>query len=91
METFYTAYTKQLNSSTYYFVKKFSSFPELKNVPPIMESYGMHTDFNRACTIAGVKDEAIKKQLLKEAVTTLQKAKVIELGNTGFSTKAMVR
>jgi hypothetical protein len=90
METFYTAYTKQIDSVTYYFVKKFSSFPDLKNVPPIMESYGMHIDFNKACTIAGVKDQAIKEQLLREAVTTLQQAKVIELV-TGFSAKTMAR
>jgi hypothetical protein len=90
METFYTAYTKQVGPTTYYFVKKFSSFPDLKDVPPLMESYGMHIDFNKACTIAGVKDQVIKEQLLREAVATLQQAKVIELG-AGFSAKTMAR
>lgn len=81
METFYTAYTKLLDFKTYYFVKKFSAFPELKDVPPFMESYGMHTDFDRACSIAGLKDETIKAALLKQAAASRQPAKVVDLSN----------
>jgi hypothetical protein len=89
METIYTAYTKLLDYKMYYFVKKYSSFPELKNVSPILEAYGMHTDFNRACSIAGVHDAKIREQLLKEAEATTQRAKVVELSNTGFSGKSV--
>jgi hypothetical protein len=89
METIYTAYTKLLDYKVYYFVKKYSSFPELKNVSPILESYGMHTDFNRACSIAGIQDPKLKAQLLQEADATMQRAKVVELSNTGFSGKSV--
>ncbi len=82
METFYTAYTKLLDFKTYYFVKKFSAFPELKNVPPVMESYGMHTDFDRACTIAGITDAAVKERLLQQAEDNKQTAKIVELSST---------
>lgn len=89
METFYTAYTKMLDFKTYYFIKKFSAFPELKNVPPIMESYGMHTNFDKACSIAGIQDVTIKEQLLHEATAKTQRAKIIELADTGFSGKSV--
>jgi hypothetical protein len=82
METFYTAYTKLLDFKTYYFVKKFSAFPELKNVPPVMESYGMHTDFDRACTIAGITDAAVKAKLLRQAEDGKQTAKIVELSSS---------
>lgn len=89
METFYTAYTKLLDYKTYYFVKKFSAFPELKNVSPILESYGMHTNFDKACNIAGITDPAIKEQLLQQAEENTQRGKVVEIGNTSFSGKSV--
>ena len=89
METIYTAYTKFLDYKIYYFVKKFTAFPELKDVSPILESYGMHTDFNKACTIAGINDPKIKEQLLKEADANTQRAKVVELSESGFSAKSV--
>lgn len=67
MEHYYTSYTKIINNTTYYFVKKYSRFTELKNAPAILESYGMHTNFNKACNIAGIHDPAIRQQLFKEA------------------------
>jgi hypothetical protein len=66
MKPFYTAYAKSINGITFYFVKSFQTFPEYKNVPPILQSYGMHTDFKRACSIAQVTDKEIKLQLLNE-------------------------
>lgn len=30
-----------------------------------MESYGMHTDFDKACSIAGLQDAAIKNSFYK--------------------------
>ena len=91
MENIYTAYTKMIENKTYYFVKKFMAFPELKNVEPILESYGMHTDFNKACSIAGVYDASIREYLLHEANGTLQQAKVIDLNSGNFSGKSMAR
>jgi hypothetical protein len=88
MENIYTAYTKIIESKTYYFVKKFLAFPEYQNVEPVLESYGMHTDFNKACNIAGVYDAAIKERLLHEANGTLQQAKIIDLKSGNFSGKS---
>lgn len=67
MEHYYTAYTKTINNTPYYFVKKYSRFTELQNAPAILESYGMHIDFNSACNIAAIHDVEIKQQLFKEA------------------------
>lgn len=71
MEYYYTAYTKTINNTPYYFVKKFSRFTELKNTPSILESYGMHTDFNKACNIAAIDNHTIMQQLFKEATPQL--------------------
>ncbi len=87
METIYTAYTKFLDFKVYYFIKKYTAFPELKNVSPVLESYGMHTDFDKACGIAGIHDAAVKEKLLKEAEATIQRAKIVELNNTGHLEK----
>ena len=67
MEHSYTAYTKTINNTEYYFVKKYSCFPELNNVPPILHSYGMHTNFSKACKIAGVHDAETRQILYNEA------------------------
>jgi hypothetical protein len=85
METIYTSYTKKIQATTYYFVKKFMVFPELKGVPPVLESFGMHTDFDKACTIASVSDADIKKQLLQEIEGGGRQAKVIDLNEIGFA------
>ncbi len=90
METFYTAYTKMLDFKIYYFVKKFTAFPELKDVPPVMESYGMHTNFEKACSIAGITDAAVRVSLLQQADEGRQTAKVFELGNTVMAASAAV-
>jgi len=89
METFYTAYTKLLDYKTYYFVKKFIAFPELKDVSPVLESYGMHVNFDKACSIAGITDAAVKQQLLQQAEENTQRAKVVELSNNSFSGKSI--
>lgn len=84
MENVYASYTKRIQATTFFFVKKFVVFPDLKDVPPMLEGYGMHTDFDQACTIAGVKDSEIKKQLLNEIECGTPQAKIIELNDAGF-------
>ncbi len=88
MENFCTAYTKVIENKTYYFVKKYLTFPEFKDVSPVLESYGMHADFNKACNIAGIQDTLLREQLLHEAEGTIQHAKVIDLNTASFSGKA---
>ncbi|MEO6548226.1 MAG: hypothetical protein ABIN94_09510 [Ferruginibacter sp.] len=90
MENFYTAYTKTIENQTYFFVKKYLIFPEFKEVAPVLEAYGMHTDFNKACGIAMITDPNIKEQLLNEAQGTVQQAKVIDLNTINFSGKSAI-
>lgn len=91
MKYFYTSYTKLINNQTYYFVKKYLFFPELKDVEPLLANYGMHTDFYRACAIATVFDPAIRKQLYREAQATVQQAKLIDFNAVKFSRKTSKR
>ncbi len=82
MNTFYTAYTRIIHGTAFYFVKKFSSFPELIGVPDILESLGMHTDFSRACRIAELKDPAIMQKLLSEIeIAKTFNAKIIHMNS----------
>lgn len=87
MENSYTAYTKVIENKTYYFVKKYLIFPELKDVSPMQEGFGMHTDFNKACDIAFIQDPKIREQLLTEAEGTIQYAKVIDFNTSNYSGK----
>ncbi|MEO8412276.1 MAG: hypothetical protein ABI472_01400 [Ginsengibacter sp.] len=82
MENFYTAYTKIVQDTTFYFVKKYVTFPEYNGVPGVLESYGMHTDFNRACEIASVKDEEVKKHLFADIQNNESSAKIIHMSPT---------
>lgn len=88
MENVYTSYSRKIDVTTYFFVKKFLVFPDLKSIPPILEGYGMHVDFNQACTIAGIKDADIKKQLFTEMETGQKQAKVIDLNDMGLNQKS---
>ena len=71
MENFYIAYTKTINGVTFYFVKRFQSYPELKNASPFLENYGMHTDFYKACKIAMIDDKSVQMELLDTIKSTL--------------------
>lgn len=79
MKTFYTAYTKSINGTTFYFVKTYQTFPEFKNVSPVLETYGMHTNFRKACKIAQIEAPEIQNELLKEIEDKAAACKVIPL------------
>ena len=81
MEIIYTAYTREVNSQIFYFVKKFTFFPEYENAPKVLDSYGMHKDFFRACDIAKIYDEAIINNLLNQLHILPESAKVIPMQN----------
>ncbi|MBC7423176.1 MAG: hypothetical protein H7334_06925 [Ferruginibacter sp.] len=66
MENSYTAYTKKINGTEFYFIKKYTCYPEVKNTPAILKSFGMHTNFLKACKIAEVHDEEIQQRLFKD-------------------------
>ena len=88
MEISFTCYTKKLQGNIFYFVKKFIVFPEFTNVPPVLDGYGMHTDFDKACAIANLHDGIIKKQLLEEIETGVKQAKVIDLSEVNFNNQS---
>lgn len=79
MENFYKAYTKMTQNKLHYFIKRYLSFPEYEGVADVLEGYGMHTDFDKACSIAGISDDSIKKQLLDQIQAAIPQAKIIEL------------
>lgn len=64
MEHLYTIETKMLQGKLHYFVKKIMVLPEFKGLADITIGYGMHTNFEKACSIANIFDTAIRQQLL---------------------------
>ncbi|MDP4283503.1 MAG: hypothetical protein Q8891_03705 [Bacteroidota bacterium] len=66
MEHIYSAYTKVINDVTFYFLKKYITFPEFQDMPEVLDSMGMHRDFYRACDIAKIYDEGIVNKLFDE-------------------------
>lgn len=85
MEKIYNSYTKVIDGTTYFFVKQFLVFNELQGVPPVLEKYGMHTNFEKACSIAGVTEEGIKKYLLKSLEDHSPLAKVIGIDDANYT------
>ena len=79
MKTFSTAYVKTIDGIPLYFVKTYHSFPEYQNVAPVLETYGMHTSFKKACNIAQVHDPETQQRLLNEIENNAATCKVIPL------------
>ena len=79
MEKIYKTYTKQINSKTYYFVKKISVFPEYENCPEVLDSMGMHTDFYKACNLAKIYDEPTLKKLMNELHIIPESTRIIHM------------
>lgn len=77
MTPVYTAYAKAINGTTFYFVKTFQTFPEYPSVEPILETYGMHTNFEQACNIAQIYDKEIQHQLLEELSSNIASSSVL--------------
>lgn len=79
MKNFHTAYAKSIDGTTFYFVKSFQTFPEYRDVPPVLETFGMHTNFEHACNIAMIYDKEIQQQLLNEMEHNTASSKVLPL------------
>lgn len=80
MQYIYQAYSKQVNGTETFFVKRFLHFPELPHVPDVQEGFGMHTDFVKACGLAGISDPELINQVLEGMREPVQPAKVINIG-----------
>ncbi len=66
MEHVYTIHTKKIQDQTYYFVKKIMALPEFKGLADVVVGYGMHSNFEKACSIAGIDDAECRKKLLAQ-------------------------
>lgn len=79
MENIYNAYTKEINGKIFYFVKKFTVYPEIKDCPPVLERMGMHNNFYKACHLAQISDDLTMRNLMNELHLVPESAKVIHL------------
>ncbi|HAN66719.1 MAG TPA: hypothetical protein DCQ34_11000 [Chitinophagaceae bacterium] len=79
MQYIYQAYSKQVNGTETFFVKRFLHFPNLAHVPDVQDGFGMHTDFIKACKLAGISDPDIINQILDGMREPAQPAKVINI------------
>jgi len=91
MENIYKAYTKEINGKTFYFVKKFSTFPEIENCPLILDCMGMHTNFYKACNIARVNDDVAVNKLMNELHILPQSARIIHMTRVKTLTHSLLR
>jgi hypothetical protein len=91
MENIYKAYTKEINGKTFYFVKKFSIFPEFDDTPKVLDSMGMHTDFFKACTIAKVEDEVMVSKLMSDLHIIPDSARVIHMHRVKAMTHSILK
>lgn len=87
MEQIYSAYKKNVQGKEIYFVKRFLIFPEYPMLEPVHEGYGMHSNFDQACHIAGISDPSLIARLRSEADGIPEEAKVVKMNPTGFSVK----
>jgi len=91
MENYYTSYSKVVQNTRYYFVKKFLKFPEFNNVPDVLVGYGMHPEFEKACNIATIHDQNIMDKLLNEMEGSVEQSKVIDMHFGNFEMKSNAR
>ncbi|MEO6405462.1 MAG: hypothetical protein ABIY51_03065 [Ferruginibacter sp.] len=91
METFYKAYSKTVQNKKYYFVKKIAHFPEYKELDDLLIGYGMHVNFNTACSIANVDSKKIRERLLAEAEYVPAVGKLINLYRPAVQSKNMMQ
>jgi hypothetical protein len=76
----YETYFKMIENRKYYFVKKYLQFKEYgDSLCDVLEGYGMHTDFSKACIIAGIKDNSLQQQLFARMEAQISEIKVIEM------------
>ena len=85
MEHSYSVHKKEINGVPTYFIKKFLTFPDQQDIPDIREGFGMHSNFEMACSIAGVESDTIKSNLRQQVDEESAEGKVIPLQPEGRS------
>ena len=91
MENIYNAYTKEINGKTFYFVKKFSVYHEIKDCAPVLEKMGMHMNFHKACYLAQINDDNIVSHLMSELHIVNESGKVIHLQKVKSMTHSILK
>ncbi|HQW93165.1 MAG: hypothetical protein IPH68_13120 [Chitinophagaceae bacterium] len=91
MEHVYTVQTKIIHDKTYYFVKKILALPEFPGLAELVVGYGMHTDFDKACNIAGIKDIASRQKLLFDLEKHVLPAQSLQETKPAVAPKQAVR
>lgn len=91
MENIYNAYTKEINGKTFYFVKTFSVYHEIKDCPPVLEKMGMHSNFHKACYLAQINDDNVVSQLMNELHIVPESGRVIHLQKVKSMTHSLLK
>lgn len=91
MENVYTAYTREIDNQTFYFVKKFTLLCELNDGLQILDNYAMHHNFFKACSIAEINDEHVINDLLKQVRLTPDAARIIPLHKKASFSSSILR
>jgi len=91
MENIYNAYTKEINGVNFYFVKKYTTFPEYEDFPNVLDAMGMHSNFYKACDIANVFDESVISRLMNELHIIPESARIIHMHRAKSMTHAFLK
>ncbi|MCO6497120.1 MAG: hypothetical protein J5I50_05605 [Chitinophagaceae bacterium] len=75
----YVASVREINDQAHYVIKKYSYFPEFPEVPEVLDSMGMHQDFLKACSLAGVEDEQVIDDLMAALGLRKESGKVVRI------------
>ncbi len=91
METIHTAYTRVVNDVNFYFVKRYTVFSEYDGAPKILEDFGMHRDFYKACSIAKIYDKSVVHQLLNDLHILPETARVVPMNPVKSTTLNLIK
>ena len=80
-----------INGKTFYFIKKFTAFPEIDDCPPILEKMGMHTNFHKACSLALVDNDKAISQLMSDLHIVPETARVIHMQKVKSVTHSLLK
>ena len=82
MNYIYESYFKTIKGEKHFFVKNYLRLDGIGEVSDIMEGYGMHTDFKKACLIAGIKEVHLQQKIFDSMEANLAEAKIINLNSS---------
>lgn len=91
MENNYKAYTKEINGVKFYFIKKYTAFPEYADFPSVLDTMGMHPDFYKACDLAKVFDETVIARLMNELHIIPESARIIHMHSVKSMTHSLLK